>query len=1206
MSQLPRDIRNAMATTLCVVMRARGSCGTPHCMYSHEKRKFLCPNEEDYGSCKTAYCRYRHERDSDGQALAPGESGFRTPEAVERQPTQRGEGILAATRPTNQTGGSALASKPEPRSVAAAPKAPPTAPPPPIDRWNAPDPICSSQEERDIISLFRNPMRKTVDLADLERRQMMDYATKLLNHPKPQFRRYAVREMSEPLAQTHFFDVTKILMKDESASHTFGVIIFLTRFVPLARLLGQEYWIADKAVEVVFKKFLDNILPSKLYNIYLIARGVASFIGFQGTDSGDIDWPSLYIDMLRCFLNIGKFSRNHQESAGFAACDYWLICFVEQACDVWFEEPVPAASHARTMRPRPQKEVVFDELAELVSLYNLSRFFPSDTYTKGQRRRLDDVRRIECLQWRQTGSCPGAVDESCFYSHPVSLVDKHAEKSDKKFRSMELWSKFGSRHDVITTQDLKAYWDQGLEFLGEGKAEFIFEVLMRKEGSFMIEKTLKLRTPDGADLTCEVIRSFAKIISDSRLEEYHVKENKVTIIADVFVENQKFFAAWAKDIEAGISRIPSSKTSVEAAGLIIGPVRFMLNLNPINKLEEETKKAIVVLCRVIAEHSADADVSMVEANAVAERLGLLIRRNAQGQRVEFIERDAPDLEAFNSEDGVPLVFSDNGKRVDDNESVGTVRLLQPIQPFQNIQTAPSIPTIQPAQATEPAKIIKPLQPVHLVHPNETVFGELIDTGSARGAPSTPPALHADLQELLQFGPIHFTTPKKENIKPEMFREVLPGNKLLPKNKLPQKGITSNLLDESSPDALKMIGTVAMPMKPLLDERKPALTAKSKHEDNGTKDQIEDYGPSPNVTPASGPIQCHLVDGAIQALVEFFEFGLVRPAARLAEIDNRGHFTVLKIFFISEHLYTFPIRPSNKISIFSHFLPFLDVVAHKLIKHDLDTEPGWRNIMEALFRKLWGPDEFVGFFRNSLRDFYLLHEDRGRFSSEHRKVYRKAVENMLRLLIGVVKAGQLPRIEGQFQSLMLRFLRIFSEEYRPGLGSTAKRTTRAGTIIASGSSVIGRTTMNRDPQSYHRWTKTHALINVLIAKAGLGAFFRQVPGEVGRDPQPRPLFKNSATFICPDQKLSACEFAVHCQFSHEPDDASSSDEDGSYDSDSDSDTNSGSGTERGDQTFFRANSHVGRRGGGSIVSASGDESAVSVHTMSTVIDPMDLF
>ncbi|RVD89420.1 uncharacterized protein DFL_000430 [Arthrobotrys flagrans] len=1125
MSQVPQDIRNAMATTLCAVMRARGSCQTPHCMYSHEKRKFVCPSEYDTGVCKNAYCHYRHLCDGNGQPLGPGQSGYRAP----RQ--------------------------------SAAPKSPPPPPPPQpaaITKWNAPDPICANQAERDMVSLFRYPIRCPLELQDLERRQMMDYATKLLNHHKPHFQRYAVREMSEPLAHTHFLDITNILMNDESGGNTFGVIIFLTRFVPLARLLGQPYWRTDNAVKAIFKKFLDDILPAKLYNIYLIARGVASFISFQGSDNDDIEWPSLFVDMLHCFLNMGKFSKNHVETVGFSACDYWLICFIEQACDAWFGNPVATESLAMNVTPRPPKDVIFDELAELVSLYNLSRFFDSGTYSKGQRHRLDDIRRVECPHWLRSGSCPREGDDSCFFSHRLRLIDKHVEKSDKKFRSMELWLKFGSRREIVTVQDLKSYWDQALEFLNEGSVGFIFESLMRKEGSFLMEKTLKIRAPDGRDLNCDAIRSFAKIISDERLEEYNQKESKVVAIADVFVKNQKFFVAWTKDIRDGLQRVPGSQTFIEAAELIIGPVRFMLSLNPINKLGDETKQSITELCRIVAWYSAENELSMAEANTVAERLGLLIRRNFLEKRIEFIERDAPDVNAVSYDDAVSLVFSDDVKRPDEEQTVLAIL------------------------------------------PSESVCGDLIDTGSAQASQNTPPELHSDLAKLLKYEPMKFTTTQQENVKKEVTNETAAEQKLVAKK---SSSVTPN--DAAPGKAPEMVARPIEPFRPVVtasNKNKAALTEKSLDDEDGTEYQPEDRGPSPNS--ASDSIEHHLLDKAIKSIADFFEFGLIRPAARIAEMEQHGHFTALKNFFTSERPYIFPTDPTDDVSIFSHFFPFLETISRKLVKHDLDIELGWKNIMGALFRKLWGPGEFVGFFRNGLRDFYLVHEDRARFNSGHRKLYRKATENMFRLLLGLSKANQLPRVDGPFRHLLLRFLRIFSEEYRPAPAPTPAGTGRVGTSTLSGSSATGTARISRGSQSYHRWSKVHALMNAFIARTGLVAFFKQVPAEVGRDPQSRPLFKHATTFVCPDQTLSACEFAVHCQFAHEPENASSPDEGGSLESDSGADTDSDSGTGRGEEVFFRATNRVGLQGG-SFVSAFGGESAVSINTIPTVIDAMDV-
>ncbi|KAF3268419.1 hypothetical protein TWF217_011008 [Orbilia oligospora] len=1191
MSHVPRDIRNAMATTLCAIMRARGSCQIPNCMYSHEKRKFVCPSELETGSCKNAYCRYRHQRDGNGKPLQAGQTGNRAPQqAADKQSLQRAEAIPAPTRPVSQTAsGQALGSEPEPKSTIAIPKAPipttaprPPPPPPAITRWNAPDPICSNQAERDMVSLFRHPIRCPLELTDLERRQMMDYATKLLNHRKPQFQRYAVREMSEPLAHTHFLDVTNILMADESGSNTFGVIIFLTRFVPLARLLGQSYWRVDEAVKAIFKKFLDNILPAKLYNIYLIARGVASFIGFQGSDNDDIDWPSLFVDMLHCFLNMAKFSKNHEETVGFSASDYWLICFIEQSCDVWFDGRIAPQSSAMNVSPRPPKEIVFDELAELISLYNLSRFFPPSSYLKGERYRLDDIQRLECPLWVQTGACAGESDDSCFFSHRPRLVDKHAEKSDKKFKSMELWSKFGSRREIVTVQDLTAYWDQALEFLTEGKVDFIFESLMRKEGSFLIEKTLKLRTPNGRDLSCDAIRSFATIIADPRLEAYNQKESKVFTIADVFVENQKFFVAWTTDIQDGLKLVADSEPHIEAAKLVIGMTRFMLSLSPINKLDKETSKAIIELCRIIAWHSSHADVEMAAANAVAERLGLVIRKNLLEERVEFIDRDAPDLDVVDYDDGVSLVFSDDSK----NAKEDTTKTVQQIPVVQQVSTVQQTSVVQQTAAVQP------------IPTTQTVCVDLVDTESANGSQTAPQPLNSDLVELLRPEPIDFTSSQKENIRVGATSTTKIEQKLVEKEKAPNK------LDEITPrQALAVITVPNQPSTSVAAFSEKKMSAeKSEEEDDEMESQPEDRGPSPGSI--SDDIPSHALDEAIQSLADFFEFGLVRPAARLAEMEANGTFTTLKALFTEDQLHIFSPNPAEDVSIFSHLFPFLETLCHKLVKHDLDAEAGWKNIMGALFKKLWGLGEFIIFFRNTLRNFYLLHEERARFSSGYRKLYRKATENMFRLLLGLAKANQLPRVDGFFQHLLLRFLRIFSEEYRPALARADPGAGYTSTSTPSGSSVTGPAHVSHDPQSYHRWSKVHALMNTLITKTGLVAFFKQVPGEVGRDPQPRPLFKHATSFICPDRKLSQCEYAVHCQFAHEPEDASSPDESGSLESDSGVDTDSDGGTERGEGVFFSTTSRSRLRRG-SIVSASGDGSAISRRSMSTVIDPMDL-
>lgn len=82
-------------------------------------------------------------------------------------------------------------------------------------------------------------------------------------------------------------------------------------------------------------------------------------------------------------------------------------------------------------------------------------------------------------------------------------------------------------------------------------------------------------------------------------------------------------------------------------------------------------------------------------------------------------------------------------------------------------------------------------------------------------------------------------------------------------------------------------------------------------------------------------------------------------------------------------------------------------------------------------------------------------------------------------------------------------------------------------------------------------------------------------------------------------MSACEFAVHCQFAHEPDDTSSSDGSSSLESDIGVDTDSESGTEKG-EVFFHATSQI-RHQERSMVSAFGDGSAVSTLPMSMAID-----
>ncbi|KAK6334489.1 hypothetical protein TWF730_003704 [Orbilia blumenaviensis] len=1175
MSLLPKDIRNAMATTLCAVMRARDSSSfgvhrSTIAVAASQPTAAIATNEISkaklYKLVSQVFVSRRQTVIS--TALYEFIDSYGLIVQVDTQPPQRGDGISAPTLQGNNFAGKAQAEKSDPKKTIAAPKLPGPAPSrpavAPITRWSAPDPICSNQAERDMISLFRHPMRCPLDLADLERRQMMDYATKLLNHHKPQFQRYAVREMSEPLAQSHFLDVTNILINDETGGHTFGVIIFLTRFIPFVRLLGQRYWRTDTAVEDVFKKFLDTVLPGKVYNIYIIARGIASFIGFQTIESDDIDWPSLYVEMLHCFLNLAKYSRNHSETAGFEACDYWMISFIEQARDGWFGQPASADNNHTNPTPRPGREAIFDELTELVSLYKLAAYFAPTTYEPGTRRRLDDVRRIDCAEWLQTGTCPGAADESCFFAHRARVVDQHADKSDKQFKSMEAWSKFGNPRDIITTTELKAYWDQGLEFLSEGKVDFVFETLMSKEGSFLVEQAVKFRTPNDGAFNFDPIKSFAKIISDTRLEQYNQKQSKVITIADTFIENKKFFVVWANEIRTGLADDENSERHIDAARHVIGLARFTLSLTPINKLDGVTRAALVELCRIIAEHNEETSVSMTEATTVTERLGYLLRKNPQTGDVEIIDRDAPDDNAGAYDDDASLVFSDNVKRFDEETA--------PVQRLISIDSSFS-------------------------------RGELlVDVGPSREAPAVQPKVRSDMEELIGLGfapskiePLQPTVIRKENIKPESSSR-----------KTIQSKATSDAVTEIRLP-LAPLAEVTVVEPPLVLPEIPPQPEKTVQSDdeggaNTPDNQSGDQGePSDGVSDVPS---CLLLEESLQGLADFFKFGLVRPAARLSEMESNGYFVVFKHFYTSEHVYAYPDRIEDDVTIFGHVFNFLETVAHKLAKHDLEVELGWKNIMGALFRKLWSSGEFVEFFRTLLGDFYLLHEDRARFNSVHRKMYRKATENVLRLLLGLAKTQQLPRIDGQFQRLLLRFFRIFTEEYRTTLTHTLTITRSNTTEVTSRASTTGRTRLDRDPQSYHRWTKVHALINLLVAKTGLVGFFKQVPGEVGRDPQPRPLFRHASTFVCPHLKLSLCEFAAHCQYIHEAEDSSSPLEESS-DSESDFDTESDSGTERGDEASSRAAGCTGRHRRGTVISASGEGSGFSVNSAPTMIDADDV-
>ncbi|KAK6330363.1 hypothetical protein TWF696_003459 [Orbilia brochopaga] len=527
-----------------------------------------------------------------------------------------------------------------------------------LTHLTAPEPVVSDKRERDLIMIFKAPLLSPLPLSEIERRNLLDTAQKMLSHSKRYMKRFAVRFLSEARPISHLVDISNALLASDVDEEACSLVMFQTRCIPFMKVLGHEYLQVDEEVQNSARKIMDEVFPEPIQAMHLIVRTVACFHQNHPDPENDgIDWPGMYTSILQFLVTFAKLYTKIEEITTATIIVYWAILFLEAAQDSWYID-------------QSNRETVFDTIIQAVGLLKVDQYFAAATYKRGS---LDGIRRLPCATFKNNGNCPGSEDDSCFFSHEAdTITGKYVDKANKQYAAMDQWLRFGTKHSVLPVEDLRTYWDQALSFFDEGQENFVVEALTLPEGLLHIGQVLQLHLEETEKFQFSQVESFLKIMYNSRLENQIKIDGKVAEIAQYCAKVPTFFSFWCDFVEAGLATDPNSEEASKIAVLLAGFARFMVNFNPIQNLEKPVRLAMMSLCRIIADKNEEGTGPMADAHDIAERLGFVIRRNLIMGTIDIIDRDRPDMNDAGMEDE-PLVFWD-----EEIVSTPTVATEQPV------------------------------------------------------------------------------------------------------------------------------------------------------------------------------------------------------------------------------------------------------------------------------------------------------------------------------------------------------------------------------------------------------------------------------------------------------------------------------------------------------------------------------------------------
>ncbi|KAF3908802.1 hypothetical protein ABW21_db0208040 [Orbilia brochopaga] len=704
--RVPYDIARSMARFPCAVMDARGVCNVGECHYNHEKKLFFCPDERSYGRCKSRVCKYKHERAADREPPKPAEPAPR-PALKENRPIgedgSNGVSLFGSGPPASASKGPSAG--PPPHAPTAPYRGPPAAalaatapvkaaaaepatssgpiqetansisqdtlrdlsqiepprvgmrnglpakprsamPPPPsapksLTVVTAPEPVVNEKRERDLIMIFKAPLLSPLPLNEIERRNLLDTTLKMLGHPKGYMKRFAARVLSEPKPNSHLVDISNALLAGDEEEDACSLLLFQTRCIPFMKVLGHEYFDTGDEIQSTARTIINQVFPEPLQSMHLIVRTIACFHQNHALPENDgIDWADMYMTILRFLVGFAQRYKKIDEVTSTPIIVYWAILFLEEARDSWFPDQL-------------SRDTVYDTIVQAVGLFKVDRYFAF----KKERANLDTIRRLPCATLKKDGKCKEAEDDNCFFSHEFETITaKYVDRTNKRFPAMKQWLQLGIQNHVFSVADLRSYWDQALSFLDEGLEGFVLEALTLPEGRMHIGQILQLHIEETGELQFTQVESFLKLMSSHRLEDQTKVDGKVAEIAHYCVRASSFFSFWSDFVSAGLTADSSSQGPVNIAILMVGFARFVVNFNPIQSIEEPARKAMMTLCRIVAENNEEGTGPMSDAHDIAERLDFVIRRDLIMGTIDIIKRDRPNPEAVNDDS---LVFMDD-------------------------------------------------------------------------------------------------------------------------------------------------------------------------------------------------------------------------------------------------------------------------------------------------------------------------------------------------------------------------------------------------------------------------------------------------------------------------------------------------------------------------------------------------------------------
>ncbi|KAF3903692.1 hypothetical protein AA313_de0208315 [Arthrobotrys entomopaga] len=518
----------------------------------------------------------------------------------------------------------------------------------------APIPKETTKEENDFLMYFKAPLRDPNMLPEVERRNLLEQSVVALGHNNDSIKLYAARLLTEPLSLAHLSVIVNALIcsgdsigAGEQESDFFTPVAFLTRCIPLMKLLSHPFWETNNGTKACLSYIFNTVFRDVKHNTHFIVRSIGSFSRDneqQRLESESVDWPETYSIMIRCFIRFAKVSTCASSFLTADIVTYWMLPFVELARDIWYPEDAG-------------RKVIFDDLAILIDFYRLKKYFPTASWLPTQRSSLNDIRRLACENSRKSGYCASYEAGVCYFRHDeIDLLKKFAKKEDSKFEMMNQWMRSSKANDKLTGAELKRFWDEGLGLFNSGNESFVLEVLSLPEGLVLVSRTMEPRFVGGKPISLDFMEPFIKIFSDKRLnsEKYSTAGGPAAKIAEVCAKHAKIFKYMIEYLKGE----PLSDFRLDVAISMIGLARFIVDFNPIQKIQEEARDPLKELCRAIAVSSDAGTQQMTDAHKVGDRLGFTIRQNLLDNKVEIADQDVPAPDAVDTFDE-PLVFNDS-------------------------------------------------------------------------------------------------------------------------------------------------------------------------------------------------------------------------------------------------------------------------------------------------------------------------------------------------------------------------------------------------------------------------------------------------------------------------------------------------------------------------------------------------------------------